>query len=123
MSPHNFLTCFFFSRSEAETGFGLKDMGGRRGGAVEIAVGTMMEKRERARCGCCGCGCGCGCGCFDAATTGTTVDFLPAAIEAHEDEDEDGFSCFFGRGTFFSSSWSSLSLLLSRTPNGLFFLL
>ena len=69
-----------------ETGFGLKKMGGRRGGAADIAVGTTMEKRERVRC--------CGC-CFDA----TTVDLLPAAIEAHEDEDEDdedeaGFSCF-----------------------------
>ena len=124
MSPHNFLTCFFFSRSEAETGFGLKDMGGRRGGAggavVEIAVGTMMEKRERARCGCCGCDC------FDAVTTGTgtTVDFLPAAIEAHDDDDEDDDG-FFDRGTSSSSrSLTSLSTsLLSRTPNGLFFLL
>jgi hypothetical protein len=88
VSPHNFLTCFFFSRSEAETetGFGLNEGGGRR--AREAAVGTTMEKRERARC--------CASGCFDAATT---VDLLPAAIEAHEDEDEDeddeaGFFCF-----------------------------
>ena len=87
MSPHNFLTCFFFSRSEAETGFCLKVIGGRRGrGAAEIAVGTTMEKRERARCCCCGC--------FDDAAT---VDLLlpAAAIEAHEDdEDEGSFSCF-----------------------------
>ena len=93
VSPHNFLTCFSFSRSEAEaeTGFGLKEiglkeMGGRRGrGAAEIAVGTTMEKRERARCVCCGS--------FDTAT----IDLLPAAIEAHDEDDDDeevGFSFF-----------------------------
>lgn len=89
MSPHNFLTCCFFSRPEAETGFGLKEMGGRRGGRA--AVGTTMENRERVRCGCCGC---CDC-CFDPAATLDLL--LPAAIEAHEDDDdeyEDGFSCF-----------------------------
>jgi hypothetical protein len=80
VSPHNFLTCCFFSSSEAETGFGLKEIGGRRGpGADTIALGTTMEKRERARC--------CDCDCFDPAAT--TADLLPAAIEAHEDEDED----------------------------------
>ena len=76
-----------------ETCFGLKEMGGRRGRVVvEIAVGRTMEKRDRARCcSCCGC-------CFDSATgCATTADLLPAAIEAHEDEndeDDDFFSCF-----------------------------
>ena len=81
MSPHNFLTCCFFSRSDAETGFGLKEIGGRRGPA-DTAVGTTMEKRERARC-CCGCDC------FGAATA-TMADLLPAAIEAHEDDEDEG---------------------------------
>ena len=92
MSPHNFLTCCFFSRSEAETGFGLKEIGGRRGpGADTIALGTTMEKRERARC-CCGCCCDC----FDPAAT--TADLLPAAIEAHEDDDDEDEDGTTGRG-------------------------
>ena len=88
MSPHIFLTCCFFSssRAGADTGFGLKEMGGRRGrGATEIAVGITMEKRERPRC--------CGCGCFDSATTVDLVGLLPAAIEAHDAHDDDD-SCF-----------------------------
>ena len=77
VSPHNFLTCL---ESVAGFGFDLNTIGGRGGRGAEIAVGIIMETRERECCCCC---------LIEVVVTVVAVVLVVAATDAHEDDDKD----------------------------------